>query len=281
MLIKFHPQFLFDEDPATGGEPQVVEEETTVDFGDSPWGKDVQEMFESPEEQAAIHKWMQEKQQPYITKLEEEGAENRKANNLWNQFAEDPQGTFERVAKELYEDQAGAIIAAAKGEAAPTNNQPFTDSDDEPLWDVEDLPKEVQDLINKQKESEIEAAWNAEMNRIEEDFDKDEDVEFDPNLFYPFVAGADGDFDEAATAYKDWYAKSAEKFKVNLELPGGDGNEGEGDEGEGNDDPPVVVNSKSRQTSAPPQDKKYGSIDAAIDDFLEESNAPPPVVGST
>ena len=274
MLLKL-PLFLYDEEVATGGEP--VEPETTppepqepepaAEPSESPWSNDITEAFEDEAVRQQVDQFMRDKYQPYVTKLETDSVENRKANNLWNQITEDPRATFEQIARELNPRTADAVIRAFNGEEVPEANDPEPD-EDEAIWEMSDLPKEVREMVEAHKENELQSLWDTELDKVKKSFENNKDVEFDEDLFFPFISAADGDFDEAATRYENWYSQTQEKLGIKLpEVP--------------DDPPPTTINSASRQTQAPPQEKKYDSLDAALDDFLESEKQPPPVVGAT
>ncbi len=290
MFFNVFPQFLFDADDGagTGGEappetdpvdtePEPTPSEEPTELS-SPWANDVKEVFTDPDQQVAVDQFLREKYQPYVTKLEQEGAENRKANNLWNQLTADQYGTFEKIADELYEPEVAARIKAAI-DADEASNDDESD-DNEPLVDLDDLPPEVREAVEYQREQKNQALWNKEMSDTEALFDDDNEdapykgIKFEPDLFYPFISAADGDFEAAAAGYAEWAKKASSAFGLPDEITPPTPPEEQVT-------PPTAINSGSRQAAPPPQDKKYDSLDAALDDFLAEENAPPPVVGNS
>lgn len=85
--------------------------------GTAPWTADLESRFPDPDQRAAVDAYLRETQQPRMTQLEQQVAEARDAQNLFDQFREDPNGTFIAVTEQLYgEDARDRLISALNGE---------------------------------------------------------------------------------------------------------------------------------------------------------------------
>jgi len=242
----------------------------------SPWANDLQELFTDEGVRGNVDAFLREKVQPYITKIEQDSAADRRAKNLWDQFSEDPYATFEQVAVEIYgEDVADKIKRAMDDEGDPDAQAQAIDEvvaeseDSESLFDLKDLPPEVRRLVEEKQELEAEAAFDDEIKEVKE-WMSENNIPFDEEVFYPFVANAEGDIELAVDHYQAWVEKAEGTFGIKLD--GAD---------EEISVPPQTISSESRQAAPPPQAPSYESLDEAMDDWLKEENAPPPVVGNS
>lgn len=239
----------------------------------SPWANDLQQLFEDEGVRGNVDAFLREKVQPYITKIEQESAADRRAKNLWDQFTEDPYDTFERVAEEIYGEDAREKIRRAlsdNNESDEYEPEAAEDSDDDPVFDLNDLPREVRELVQRTQEQESQQLFEQEMDQVRE-YMTEENIPFDEEVFYPFVSANDGDIEDAVEAYQKWVGKAGSTFGLKFDA--------EPDQVE-SPAPPPAINSGSRQTAPPPQAEKYSDLGSAVDAWLQEENAPPPVVGN-
>jgi hypothetical protein len=252
----------------------------------NPWDDDLAEKFEDEDVREAVSEFLGEKVQPYVTKLEQESKPDRDATLLWEQFHEEPVSTTIQVIRELYgEDKADAFAAILQGEEteAPESGDVTKENEGERTEPseptdtsvkFEQLPPEVQEMIQNQKLEESRKAYYSEIDRIKEEHkdelpkDDDGNPRLDADTFHPFVVAAEGNFDEAYKGFQSWIdAARREAGLVTEEAT------------EGNE-PPPVFSSKTRDASSKvPAQPKNQTIDGALDEMFEELKAPPPTVG--
>lgn len=259
--------------PETAEEtPQAAPEAEAAPEPNSPWANDL-EAFEDPNVRAKVDEFMRAKVQPYVSKLEAESAPNRNAARLWEAFQDDPYTTHEQVTREIYGDKADAVLRALEGDDAEvevdysdTDVDDPESSDDTP--DLSNLPPDVRDFIESQMEEKQEAEYREALAEIGKSFEE-KGIPFDPEIYEPHLIAAEGDVDAASESYEKWVTKAKDTF--GLKVPT------EGIERE--PAPPTLGGSNSSSGGqAPPQEKEYGSIGEALDDFFAEESSPPPTV---
>lgn len=227
-----------------------------------PWANDLATHFEDPGQRAAVDAFLRETVQPYSTKLEQQLAELKPAEQLYSDLVANPQDTFLAISEELFgEDGAKAISEQLFGsQEEPVVTNPETT---QPAINPED-----QAAIDWAKQQAITEQYNAEFERVKglDDY-KDVPAE-DWDLFHPFVASAEGDFDAAAAGFAQWRSQVESRYKPAEEPPAPD------------PDAPATLGDVTTPP-APPIQKDYKNIDDAIEDFFSETRpAAPPVVGS-
>jgi len=249
----------------------------------APWDSDLAAAFEDEATREAVSEFLGEKVQPYVTKIEQESKPDRDASLLWEQFHEEPVATTIQVIKELYgEDKADAFAAILQGESE--ENQPSSEdvtkteenAPEDKSVEFDQLPPEVQELIQNQRLEESRKAYYGEIDRIKEEH-KDElpkDEEGNPRLdadtFHPFVVAAEGDFDEAYKGFQNWITAARKAAGIATEETSTEGNE-----------PPPTIDSKARDASTTvPTKKEHPTFEDAMDEMFEELKAPPPTVGA-
>lgn len=238
----------------------------------APWAQELASTFADDSIRSQVDEFLRGQIQPYVTKLEQESVQNRDANRLWNDFAEDPYDTYVGVTKELFGDEVALKIASAlEADDEPDYNPEENDvSDIDPLAiDEDELPDSVRSAVEYFQQQQQEAAWAQEMARIQEE---NPDLEIDEKLFDPFVVAADGNFDVAVAGYEDFVNTAKQKFGLEV---------GDLSSVDAGNAAPAVIDSSSSAPSTPPQQQSYESLDDAMDAFFAEQNAPPPVVGSS
>ncbi len=252
----------------------------------SPWDSDLATAFEDEATREAVSEFLGEKVQPYVTKLEQESKPDRDATVLWEQFHEEPVATTIQVIKELYgpeKAEAFADILQGSTEEPPTegdvtkpetNEEPVTNENTDTSIKFEQLPPEVQEVIQAQKLEESRKAYYSEIDRIatEHADELPKDDEGKPKLpadtFHPFVVAADGDFDAAYEGFQKWIESARSELGVQQETST-------------TDTPPPTIDSRTRDASQRvPEQKKHQTIDGALDEMFDELKAPPPTVGA-
>jgi hypothetical protein len=263
------------------------------DVTQNPWDSDLETAFEDEAQRQAVSEFLSGNIQPYITKLEQEGKENRDANLLWEQYHEKPVETSVQVVEELFgKDKAEAFADLLQGveeaqEAAekPDEEKPVEPGDDttegkqgNQVTQVEfdQLPPEVQEVVSREQQESQRKAYYAEIDRIKTEHSDElpKDAEGNPVLnadtFHPFVISADGNFDAAYEGFTKWLDEARQTFGLTGQEPSTDGQT----------TPPPTIDSRTRDASAAPPTVKTGqTLDDAMDEMFNELKSPPPTVG--
>ena len=259
------------------------------DTSQSPWDSDLASAFEDEETRAKVSEFLGNTVQPYVTKLEQDSKPDRDASILWEQFNNEPVSTTIQVIRELYgEDKADAFAEILKGESDQGNETETTKPEDTTATETttppntpedrtvtfEQLPPEVQEIIQGQKLEESRKAYYAEIDRLKdehaEELPKDEDgnPRLNADTFHPFVVAADGNFDEAYKGFQSWIEsarKEAGLVDASTETE--------------TDGPPTTIDSRARDASARvPEKREHMTFDDALDEMFNDLKAPPPTV---
>lgn len=162
-------------------------------IGDGPWANDLNLIFTDPNQRAQVDQFLRTKVQPHTTKLEQELAQTRDAQKLWNDLGENPGETFVAVARELYGEEA-ATAAVNAMQAALDQGQQQQAQQPAPAQ----LPPEIQNMYQSWQEEQNEKVYDATVAKI---------VASNPDIlegrFHHFVASANGDFDKAVILYRE------------------------------------------------------------------------------
>lgn len=251
----------------------------------TPWDADLETAFADPEIREQVSAFLGEKIQPYVTRVEQEARPNRDATRLWDELNERPDATTIQVVKELWGQETadefikvlegGRVGAAAEEQDADVEEDRADDNGmaQRQSTTIDDLPPEIRELYAEAQQNKQREAYYSELERITaehaEELPKDEDGNplLEAELFHPFVAAADGDFDAAWNGYLAFEEQARKRFGIEVPNP--------------EDIPPTVIDGETRDASAtPPVEKDYeGDIGAAIDDFMLDQQTAPPTVG--
>lgn len=227
---------------------------------DSPWSKDLATTFTDEAQRAQVDQFLRETVQPYVTQQEQKASEAGDAIKLWNDFGESPLDTYAAVTKELFGDEiAGQLLGTLQAQIAENPTQaPAPQAPDAGQLDPR-LAAAVEYVENQQANQ----FYEGEISRITTDH-----PEVDSDLFHPFVAAAEGDFDEAYRLYTEFLSGYAERH-------GGE---------QAPADPPPQVSGSDTTTAQPsntPVEPKQQTIGEAIEEFVtEQHTAPAPPVGT-
>jgi hypothetical protein len=161
-----------------------------------PWEQDIRAAFTDPQEAARVDAFLRSRVQPRVTQLEQQVAETREAQNLWDAFHQDPESTFRAIQAQLVDAgysvgeanaAAGEALAAAQGPAPAAVAAAQTED-----------PRLAEMYADWTQQREL-AAYDAQMAEIAND-PANRDV--DPNRLHLYVSAADGDFDRAIELYR-------------------------------------------------------------------------------
>jgi hypothetical protein len=227
----------------------------------TPWQKDLEAKFNDPAQRQAVDEFLRETVQPHVTKLEQDSVPNRDAQQLWDDFTQNPIDTYRAVTTELFgEEQAAQIDRALNAEVNEETGQLETPEGDQVRSeDIQD-PR-VKAVVEAHEESVRQKDYFDALAQTKAKY-KDT-IEINDELFHPFVAAADGDMDAAVQGYSKFVETAKTEYGA---APAGEA-------------APPVVDSTTQTGSEPPTTQKQ-TLDQAIDSFLEEQKSPPTTVGS-
>lgn len=257
-----------DQTPDIAPEVQVPEAPVAQGSG-GPWQSDLDATFQDPSVKAQVDEFLRSTVQPHVTKLEQSQAETKIASELYSDLQERPGETFLAITSELFgDDLAEKVRSTVVGyydQDEETDDESVTE---EPTGK---LDPRVEALLQERDEAKRMEAYTKELDQLVE-ATKDAEVPVVAKWFHPFVAAADGDFQAAYAGYKEWYGEVKQSFVPSNET------EGQTE----TDTPPATLGGEVRAPVTPPTEKKYTSIDEALDDFIAEvkSGTAPTTVGS-
>lgn len=228
-----------------------------------PWANDLATHFEDETVRSQVDTFLRETVQPYSTKLEQQLAGLKPAEQLYADLVDNPSDTYLALTEELF-GEAGA--KAIQDQLTTLFGDPEEPIVPDPAVTPPTINPEDQEAIDWAKQQATQQAYDAEFGRIK-GANPDVPAE-DWELFHPFVASASGDFDAAAQGFNAWRGQVEQRYKPAEPPPPPD------------PAAPAVVGD-TPTPPAPPVQRDYRNIDDAVDDFFNEQRAAaPPVVGS-
>jgi hypothetical protein len=274
MLNRLWPFIVFDGSEPAGApaEPAAVEPpaepaavEPPAEPAAGPWAADLAVYFEDESVRGQADKFLREKIQPHVTKLEQTQSEYKPAHEFFDDLRDDPIGTTLALAEEVY----GAEIADKIAELVAAGEDPATAAKEATEGES---PKTDEDPVIAKMKAEYEAQersklWDQELARIKSTPEA-QGVDIDPELFAVFVHQAEGDMDAALPAYKAFEERSRTKYGQPAPAPPA---------------PPAPLGTQpgDAPASTPPIAPKITSFDEALDATLAEirsnRNGPTPV----
>lgn len=266
MLIK--PFIVFDPDERPGGGDPAPEAASAPEAvapaqpGPGPWAGDFAEYFgENQEVRTAADRYMREKVQPHITELEQ-----HPSRQLYADMLEDFEGTVAGLLGEVYdEDTQNAFVEwmaeRVEGGEPPAEQPAAAAAEAQPQRSPED--QELLEWARQKRQQEQETAaqaeasehYKTELARVKQLPGGETIID---ELFYPFVAAADGDLDAALEGWKKYGGDLRAKFGIPEPEP---------------KPAPHVLGGDGPPSGTPPTEKKYESLDDALDDTLAEMRA--------
>lgn len=176
--------------------------------GDGPWAADLQTLFTDEQVRGQVDQFLRSKVQPYTTQLEQQAAAARDAQRLYSDLNENPYDTYVALTTEMFGEEAGnALLAQLQQQVGAQEQQPAAPEQPTPPAGAPADPR-VENVINWFEQQQAEQQYDAELARIQQ---AHPDVNAD--LFHPFVAAAEGDFDQAYQLYstygQQWAAANA------------------------------------------------------------------------
>lgn len=229
--------------------PPVPEPVVTPPANDAPWANDIAFITDDAQ-RAQVDEYLRTKVQPRVTKLEQDLAELRPAQELYDDLIADRDGTLTAVVEQLYDPEVAEQIKAAL--TPPAEQTPAQERQ------VAEMDPRLKAVVEDYEERTARERYEAELARV-----KQANPDVDLELFHPFVIASD-DMDSAVAAYNKWVATATEKLGPPAVK----------------EDPPATVEANGSGATPPPTETRYETLDAAIDAAIAESRkSPPPAVG--
>lgn len=233
--------------------------------GSGPWANDLAEVFADEAIREQVDGFLRERVQPYVTQVEQR---SQVAGQLYEDLSNTPGPTYLAITEELFGDEVATEIHqmllkrfGESDEQAPAPEAQAPAATEAPQQG--DLDPRVKAVVDHYEKEQREAQYNA---LIKAAVDKHPDIK--PDYFHPFVAAANGDTELAYAGYKAWRDGMLADHQAQTE-------------GEQTAQPPAVLGSDTRTPTTPPTEKKYKSMDEAIDDTIAELRQGAPLtVGS-
>jgi hypothetical protein len=236
----------------------------------APWANDFATYFAdgvNPDD--AFQRYMSEKQQPYVTQLEEG---SKDARELWTDLNADPEKTLRDLYEAVYKDDPTAVekYDAIFAEETPAADPPPATSETTTPAALTAEQTALLEWAQNKRDAELVDSQAAEYAAYKETLKEEHSLtDDDVALLDPFIAAAP-DGPAAIVAYNAWKAKFAAANGVvptpTPEVPA---------------PPPVLTDGVAPPPTATPY-TKYDDIGQALRDYSARQAAsatPPPVVG--
>jgi len=223
-----------------------------------PWAQDLAAAFPDEVLRGQVDTFLRGHVQPRVTQIEQEYAP---AKELWTdlQKPEESAATYLAVAEQLYGEEFAEKLAETMVASG------LIELDEEPpAASQQALPPEVQRAVEFVQKQEMEQQWQAGLAAAAA---AEPSIQGHERLFANFVAGSGGNFETAIAAWKHEQMPA----RLAATLP----------EAPAPTPAPTALAGGAAPAGTPPVEKKYASIDAALDDFFAEQRAgeAPPVMG--
>lgn len=215
--------FLAPDEPVTGGEPdapeaapaEVVAPVVTPPAA-APWAADIAAALAAADPAAALDTYMREKNQPYVTKLEERAKAAEDKSWLFDQMNDDPVAGLQELAEQVWgPETATRMLELVTAGATPEEAEAVVEAEAaEGAVDLSKLPPEVREAVEF-AQSEKTARAAAETAKTEADAQAAIETEYlawhkqtleanpdiKANTLHAYVASAD-DMEAGLAAYR-------------------------------------------------------------------------------
>lgn len=261
------------QDPTTTVAPAAPDAPTPAASG--PWSQDLATYFEDESARTTADRFVREKVQPYITRVEQQARGNEQALNLWNNFEADPINTYVQVTHELLgEELANEFLEFAQQKLNGQEQQQQPVPTQEEVQQQMALSPEDQAAIEWARSQQVKDYYAEQMSILKakpenQDLLETKDAKGNSVIehIHPWVKVAEGDFDRAAALLRGFVQEYGVPQSPIPAIP----------------DPPAPnafgSDTATSQASTTPTEPKQQSINDAIDDFMREDRerraAPP------
>lgn len=231
--------------------------------GTAPWAADLNAVFTDETQRGQVDQFLREKIQPYTTQLEQQAAQSKDAQRLWENLNADPIQTYVQITEELYGPEAAqAVLGSLQQTLETAQTEPQADA--QPGQAA--LDPRLESVIQYVENQQTRTYYDSQIERIATD-PQYADVDTNLRAFHGFVAAADGDFEQAVSLYRDAAAGFAAKSAPPAE------------ETPPAETPPNVMGSDTATVGTPPVEPPKQTLNEAIEDFVRENrpNPAPPV----
>jgi hypothetical protein len=253
-------------DPGTPPEPVVAAEPVAPvvpAVPASPWAADAAAYFGDDATAAAnFDRYMREKQQPYVTQLEES---TKDAREYYDDLHNDTDATIQSLVASRYGDEFAAEYIKLFGTDEPVVTEPVAAEPEViPEW-AKPIVESHQEKVDRELRESESAAYAAFKEGLKEPYGLTDD---DLGVIDVFIHSSPADPAAAVAAYRAWQAKAG-IVVPEVVVP----------------TPPPVLGDGATTAATPPlatQYKTYDQIGDAIKGFVSRqaaSSTPPPVVG--
>ena len=228
--------------------------------GDGPWANDLATLFPDAAQRAAVDDFVRSRVQPYTTQLEQRAAQAEDAVRLYTDLTTSPIETYVAITNELFGEQEGQAMLEFLQNQVNDQQQQQTQTPQQTVAD----PR-IEAIIDWVEAKQTNEYYDSELARI-----KSEHPELVDKLFHPFVAAADGNFDNAYSLYEQWqkdYAEASGNLFPNGQQPPSPAA------------PVMGSDTNASQASNVPVEPRKQTLDEAIAEFAREAaearQAPP------
>ncbi len=234
---------------------------TIVPAGTGPWAADLATLFTDDTVRGQVDEFLRAKVQPYTTQLEQQSAQSKDALRLWENLSKDPIDTYVAITEEMFGAEAAqSLLATIQQQLAAQEQQAAPGAPAAPAAVADPRMEAALAWVENQQ---TQSYYEQEIARIQAAH-----PDVSPDLLHPFVAAADGNFDQAVELYRSFL----QNFNASQGTPPPPGEVA----------PQVIASDTSAQTP-PPVEPKGQTLDEAINDFMREDRerrlAAPPVSG--
>jgi uncharacterized protein (DUF924 family) len=242
------------QDPTPAAQPKDAPAAPAPAPSSGPWAQDLARTFEDPAIRSQVDQFLRSTVQPYTTKLEQQTQQAEQAMTLWQALEQNPMETYVQMTRELYGEEAAN--AAIQGINQALQQQPQQTQQQAPNQQVPFDPR-IQEAVNYYEQQR-----NAELYTQAKSETLAANPDIDPDLFDMYVAGAEGDFQEAVNLYRTHAAQWMQKVGTQQQTP------------ETPQAPPVMgSDTGAAPTGDIPTQPKNQTLDEAINDFMAEQRA--------
>lgn len=209
----------------------------------APWAADIAERFTDETTRTAVDAYLREKQQPYITKLEQDAAALRDKSWVFDGLNSDnPLDTLTDIVSQVYGGEAATrIVELLSAGETPADAAAIAKAEaeaGEPTLDLAKLPPEVREAVEfaqaakaqqaADTAAKVEADALAEATTLYDTWRGDllkTQPDIKENVLHAFVFAAEGDMEQGLANYRaEFPAPAAEKPEAKPTLTGGASN---------------------------------------------------------
>jgi hypothetical protein len=202
-----------------------------------------------------------------MTQLEQQAAQARDAVRLWDNLNADPIDTYVSMTTEMFGEDAGSAVLGQLQQILNGQPAPAAPQGQQQAPSPQEMDPRLAAVVEFVEQQQNNTYYEGQIERVAQ-----EHPEVDTDLFHPFVAAANGDFNQAVELYNTWLVNYGEKYgSAAIPVPAATAPPA-----------PAVLGSDTgtAQTSTTPVEARKQTLDEALNDFMAEqraNRAAPPV----